>query len=88
MSNDVTRSEVTTFVKDDKTLVHFQMFTDMVLVVLQNDSNVKASTVTLISRTIGIAVCLNTIRDSPWADATVMTDRLLKSTIALANSIP
>ena len=88
MSNDVTRSDVTTFVKDDKTLGHFQMFTDLVQVVLQNNSNVKASTDTLISGMIGIALCLNTIRDYPWADATMMTDRLLKSTIAPANSIP
>ena len=88
MSNDVTRSDVTTFVKDDKTLGHFQMFTDLVQVVLQNNSNVKASTDTLISGMIGIALCLNTIRDYPWADATMMTDRLLKSTIVSANSIP
>ncbi|MFT5797810.1 MAG: AcrR family transcriptional regulator [Candidatus Azotimanducaceae bacterium] len=88
MSNDVTRSDVTTFVKDDKTLGHFQMFTDLVQVVLQNNSNVKASTDTLISGMIGIALCLNTIRDYPWADATMMTDRLLKSTIAPANFIP
>lgn len=63
------------------------MITDLVRVVLQNDSNVKASTDILISGMIGIALCLNTIRDYPWADATVMTDRLLKSTIAPANFI-
>jgi AcrR family transcriptional regulator len=87
MSNDVTRSDVNTFVKDDKIRGHFQMFTDLMQVVLQDDTNIKASTDTLISGMIGIALCLNTIRDYPWADATVMTDRLLKSTIAPANSI-
>jgi AcrR family transcriptional regulator len=87
MSNDVTRSDVSTFVMDDKTRGHFQMFTDLVQVVLQDDTNVKASTDTLISGMIGIALCLNTIRDYPWADAAAMTNRLLKSTIAPANSI-
>lgn len=86
MSNDVTRSDVSTFVKEDKTLGHFQMFTDLVQVVLQNNSNVKASTDTLISGMIGIALCLNTIRDHPWADATMMTDSLLKSIIAPVNT--
>lgn len=82
MSNDVTRSDVSTFVMDEETLAHFQMFSDLVQVVLQNNSNVKASTDTLISGMIGIALCLNTIRDYPWADATMMTNRLLTSIIS------
>jgi AcrR family transcriptional regulator len=88
MSNDVTRSDVSTFVKDDRTLGHFQMFTDLVQVVLQNDSTVKASTDTLISGMIGIALCINTVRDYPWADSTMMTDSLLKNIKAPANCIP
>ncbi|MEH6646353.1 TetR/AcrR family transcriptional regulator [Sulfitobacter sp.] len=82
MSNDVTRSDVSTFVMDEETLAHFQMFSDLVQDILQNESNVKASTDTLISGMIGIALCLNTIRDYPWADATMMTDRLLTSIIS------
>jgi AcrR family transcriptional regulator len=81
MSNDVTRSDVSTFVMDEETLAHFQMFSDLVKAVLQNDSNVKASTDTLISGMIGIALCLNTIRDYPWTDTKLMTDRLLMSVI-------
>jgi hypothetical protein len=77
MSNDVTRSDVCTFVMDDKTLVHFKMFSDLVQDALPEDSDVKLKTDTLISGMIGIALCANTIRDYPWADASKMTDRLL-----------
>ncbi len=77
MSNDVTRSDVCTFVMDDKTLVHFKMFSDLVQDALPEDSEVKLKTDTLISGMIGIALCANTIRDYPWADASKMTDRLL-----------
>ena len=82
MSNDVTRSDVSTFIMDDKTLAHFRIFSDLVQVVLQDDSNVKASTDTLISGMIGIALCLNTIRDYPWTDVKMMTNRLLNSIIS------
>ena len=88
MSNDVTRSDVNTFVMDEEVLAHFQLFSDLVQVVLQDDSAVKASTDTLISGMIGIALCLNTIRDYPWADAAVMTDRLLTSIIAPVSTAP
>jgi AcrR family transcriptional regulator len=77
MSNDVTRSDFSTFVMDDKTLVHFKMFSDLVQDALPEDSDVKLKTDTLISGMIGIALCANTIRDYPWADASKMTDRLL-----------
>jgi hypothetical protein len=82
MSNDVTRSDVSTFLMDEETLAHFRMFSDLVQVVLQDDSNVKASADTMISGMIGIALCLNTIRDYPWTDAKIMTDRLLTSIIS------
>jgi AcrR family transcriptional regulator len=82
MSNDVTRSDVSTFLMDEETLAHFRMFSDLVQVVLQDDSNVKASADTLISGMIGIALCFNTIRDYPWTDAKIMTNRLLTSIIS------
>ena len=88
MSNDVTRSDVSTFVMDEETLAHFRVFSDLVQVVLQDYSNQKASIDTLISGMIGIALCLNTIRDYPWADATIMTDRLLTSIIGPAKFFP
>lgn len=87
MSNDVTRSDVGTFIQDDKTLVHFGMFSDLVQGVLPNDRNVKSKTDTLISGMIGIALCTNTIRDYPWAEAPLMTDRLLTSIIATTDSV-
>ena len=86
MSNDVTRSDVSTFVKDEGTLAHFRMFSELVQVILQDDSNVKASTDILISGMIGIALCLNTIRDYPWTDAKMMTDRLLTGIISPVNT--
>jgi AcrR family transcriptional regulator len=88
MSNDVTRTDVSTFVMGGKTLAHFGMFSNLIHEVLPEDSNVKARTDTLISGMIGIALCMNTIRDYPWAEAPIMTDRLLTSIIATVNNTP
>lgn len=88
MSNDVTRADVSRFVIDDRTLAHFRMFSDLVEVLLPDDSNVKARTDTLISGMIGIALCTNTIRDYPWTDAVMMTDRLLLSITAPVSDTP
>ena len=84
MSNVVTRSDVSTFIKDGQTLEHFKMFSDLMQDVLPNDDNIKERTDALISGMIGIALCINTIRDYPWASAPVMTDRLLTSIIGPA----
>jgi hypothetical protein len=81
MSNDVTRSDVGTFIKDDRTLVHFKLFADLVEDVHPDRERVKAKTDTLISGMIGIALCINTIRDYPWTDAPLMTERLLANII-------
>lgn len=81
MSNDVTRSDVNTFMKDDKTLEHFQMFFDLVRDVLPKGSDVKTKTDTLIAAMIGIALCCNTIRDYPWTDAPKMTEHLIAGII-------
>lgn len=81
MSNDVTRSDVSTFIRDDQTLEHFKMFSDLVQDVLPNVRNIKARTDTLISGMIGIALCANTIRDYQWTSAPMMTERLLASII-------
>lgn len=81
MSNDVSRADVSRFVADDKILAHFTMFSDLVQEVHPNDSDVKVRTDTLISGLIGIALCMNTIPDYPWADAGVMIDRLLTNTM-------
>jgi AcrR family transcriptional regulator len=81
MSNDVTREDVSTFVMEDKTLAHFMMFSDLVQDALPDDSNIKVKTDTLISGMIGIALCKNTLPDYPWADAPMMTDRLLTSIV-------
>lgn len=81
MSTDVTRADVSAFVMDEETLAHFRLFSSLIKEVLQEDHEVKMSTDTLISGMIGIALCVNTIPDYPWADATSMTERLLTSII-------
>jgi AcrR family transcriptional regulator len=87
MSNDVTRADVSKFIMDDKTLVHFRMFADLIQDVLPDDREVKAKTDTLISGMIGIALCINTIRDYPWSDATMMTNRLLTGIIPTTDGV-
>jgi len=81
MSNDVNRTDVSTFVSDEKTLAHFLVFSDLIREVLPVEADIKVRTDMLISGMIGIALCMNTIPDYPWADATLMTDRLLASII-------
>ncbi|WP_238704934.1 TetR/AcrR family transcriptional regulator [Parasedimentitalea marina] len=82
MSNNVKRADVSTFVSDEKTLAHFLMFSDLIRAVLPDENDVKVRTDTLISGMIGIALCMNTIPDYRWADATLMTERLLRSITA------
>ena len=86
MSNDVTRADVSTFVMDDKTLAHFMMFSELIQEVFPDDSDVRVKADTLVSGMIGIALCVSTIPDYPWVDATLMTKRLLASIIAPVNS--
>ncbi|WP_109310400.1 TetR/AcrR family transcriptional regulator [Ruegeria sp. AU67] len=81
MSTNVTRADVSAFVMDEETLAHFRMFSSLIKEVLLEDHEVKMSTDTLISGMIGIALCVNTIPDYPWADATSMTEQLLTSII-------
>lgn len=82
MSNDVTRADVRTFVMDEDTLAHFLMFSGLIQEVLPDELETKVRTDTLISGMIGIALCVNTIPDYPWADATSMTEQLLSSIVA------
>ncbi|KPA20654.1 DNA-binding transcriptional repressor AcrR [Shimia sp. SK013] len=81
MSNDVTRADVSTFLMGEDTLAHFLMFSDLIREVHPEEHDVKMSTDTLISGLIGIALCMNTMPDYPWADATSMTNQLLLSII-------
>ena len=85
MSNDVTRADVSTFIMDDQTLAHFKMFSNLIQDVLPDDGNIKTRTDALVSGMIGVALCTNTIRDYPWADAPIMTGRLLTSIIEPVN---
>jgi hypothetical protein len=75
------RSDVDTFMKDEQTLAHFQMFSDLVQNVVPADGEVKARTDALISGMIGIALCSNTIRGYPWTNASKMTEMLLAGII-------
>lgn len=81
MSNDVTRTDVSKFIIDEKTLAHFRMFYDLTKEVLPKDGNIKQRADTLISGMIGIALCVNTISDYPWTDATLMTEKLVTSVV-------
>lgn len=82
MSNDVTRADVSTFVMDESTLAHFLVFSILIQEVLPDEHDVRVRADTLVSGMIGIALCMNTIPDYPWAEATAMTEQLLASIIA------
>ena len=82
MSNDVTRADVGKFVMDEDTLAHFRVFSSLIREVNPEGHNVKVSSDTVISGLIGIALCMNTVADYPWANATLMTNQLLSSITA------
>jgi hypothetical protein len=63
----------------EDTLEHFSMFSDLIRAVHPEEQDVKTQTDTLISGMIGIALCMNTMPDYPWADAPSMTKQLLTS---------
>ncbi|SMP31580.1 TetR/AcrR family transcriptional regulator [Shimia sagamensis] len=81
MSNDVTRADVSTFIKDECTLAYFLIFSDLFQEVMPEDLEAEVRTDTLLSGMIGIALCANTIPDYPWSDASSMTEQLLSSII-------
>ena len=81
MSADVARSDVDTFITDDKTLAHFKMFSDLIQEISRNDDTIKVKTDTLISGMIGIVLCINTIADYPWSSSATMVDSLLASVV-------
>lgn len=80
MSNDVTRSDVDTFMQDGQTLEYFEFFNNLVQDVSPENTNPKSKTDVLISGLIGIALCHNTIRDYPWSAPEIMTSRLVTGT--------
>ena len=82
MSNDVTRADVSTFIKDESTLAHFLIFSNLFQEVMPEDLEAEIRIDTLLSGMIGIALCANTIPDYPWSDASSMTEQLLSSIIA------
>ncbi len=82
MSNDVTRADVSKFVMDEDTLAHFRVFSGLIREVHPEGHDVKVSSDTLISGLIGIALCMNTVADYPWSNATSMTNQLLSSITA------
>jgi hypothetical protein len=82
MSSEVTRADVAKFVTDEDALVHFRMFSGLIKEVHPEGHDVKVRFDTLISGLIGIALCMNTVADYPWSNATSMTNQLLSSIIA------
>lgn len=79
MSNDISRSDVATFMQNAETFKYFKFFERLIAACLPPDTAVKTKTDILISGMIGIAICTNTLRDCPWNDAKLMTRHLLAS---------
>jgi AcrR family transcriptional regulator len=82
MSGDVARTDVETFVQDDRTQAHFAMFSDLVKHACPPGCDVKPRSDALIAGLIGIALCINTIRDHSWSPAPQMIEQLLGSITA------
>ena len=77
MSNAVTRTDVSSFVQDARTLRHFRFFYDLVRAVVPDEDTAKPQTDALIAGLIGIALSATTIHDYPWTDARDMTRMLV-----------
>lgn len=84
MSGDVSRTDVASFLRDNQTRIHFQIFPGLIQALNGADPDVKTRADTLISGLIGIALCLNTIADYPWPSSTALITQLL-SGIVLAD---
>jgi len=79
ISNDITRTDVGTFIQDDKTRAHFKYFYGLVEAASPNGSDIKSKADVLIVTMIGAALCSNTIGDYPWTDSRRLIDLTLNS---------
>jgi len=77
MSNDIARSDVSSFIQYDATRAHFKFFFDLVEDILPEDPEIKSKADALIVSLIGTAFCFNTIADYPWADPQILVDLAL-----------
>lgn len=77
MSNDVSRDDVDTFLKDSATRKRFQFFAELIEKTTPSGSNTKTKTDLLIASMIGIALCHITIRNYPWSAVPILTNTLV-----------
>ncbi|MGR3661362.1 MAG: TetR/AcrR family transcriptional regulator [Paracoccaceae bacterium] len=77
MSNDVSRGDVDTFLKDGATRKRFQFFAELVEKSSASGANTKTKTDLLIASMIGIALCHITIRNYPWSAVPILTNTLV-----------
>lgn len=82
MSNDVSRRDVGAFLGQSQTLEYFDIWADLVRAALPDTENVQGRTDTLVAGLIGIALCLNTIRDHPWSTGHAMAETLVAGLLA------
>ncbi len=75
MASGVERADVASFVHDNRTQAHFDIFRDLVQESASvSDEDAKRRADTLIAGLIGAAMCHITIRDHPWPDPANMAD--------------
>ncbi len=77
MSSDVSRADVGLFMEETRTLRYFAFLSDLIQAALPGQADVKCKADTLVAGMIGIALCLNTIRDHSWSTARSMTSALV-----------
>lgn len=77
MSDDVSRSDVDTFLQDSQTLERFRFFGNLVQSAAPTDTDTKPKSDALVAGMIGIALSHITIRDYPWAPPHQITDTLV-----------
>lgn len=77
MSNGIGRADVATFMTDPGTLEHFLMISDLVRAASPTGADIQSRADTLVAGLIGIALCLNTIKDYSWSDPDLMIKQLV-----------
>lgn len=82
MSSDVSRSDVGVFLEQPQSLGYFDVFADLIRAAVTEGDDVRGKTDTLVAGMIGIALCLNTLRDHPWSATKVMTGTLVAGLLA------
>lgn len=77
MSNDVGRSDVDGFLKNNDALQHFRVFDDLISSLDQANNPLRVQADTLIASLIGLAMCFNTLHGYKWSAMSEMVDQLV-----------